>query len=150
MARTTGTKQKPARDIEAILIASVQEAVEIAQGKRAPARMYSMPMTARKVDVIPPPQFTSSKVYQVREQLGVSQAVMAKLLNVSAPAVRAWEQPKSKGKPSGAAARLLEIAAKHPQVVLGSMSVKPSARKQPASSRRGSMRAAPKQVRKRA
>jgi DNA-binding transcriptional regulator YiaG len=112
--------------------------------------MYSMPMTARKADVTPPPEFTPAKVYQVREQLGVSQAVMAKLLNVSAPAVRAWEQPKSKGKPSGAAARLLEIAAKHPQVVLGSMSAKPSSRKQPASSRRGSLSAALKRMRKRA
>ncbi|MGH7718576.1 MAG: helix-turn-helix domain-containing protein, partial [Gemmatimonadaceae bacterium] len=89
---------------------------------------YTMPMTVRKASVKAPPAFDRGKVYQVRERLGVSQAVMAKLMNVSAPTVRSWEQGGR--KPAGAAVRLLEIAATHPHVVLGAARARRSRRRQ--------------------
>lgn len=48
--------------------------------------------------------------------LGVSQQVFANLLGRSGAAVRAWELPNSGKEPDGAAARLLEIFERHPEI----------------------------------
>jgi putative transcriptional regulator len=51
------------------------------------------------------------------EKLKVSQAVFANYLKVSAKRVQAWEQ--GIGKPAGAALRLLRIARKNPDILVG-------------------------------
>lgn len=51
-----------------------------------------------------------------KEGFGVSQPIFAALLSVTASTVRAWEQGQK--SPSGAARRLLEIAAMAPDVVV--------------------------------
>lgn len=50
-------------------------------------------------------------------RFGVSQPVFAALLSVTVSTVRAWEQGQK--SPSGAARRLLEIAAMAPEVLVG-------------------------------
>jgi len=53
---------------------------------------------------------------KLRQQLNLSQAVFASVLNVSVKTVQAWEQGLR--QPSDAALKLLTIAKKHPEVLL--------------------------------
>lgn len=87
---------------------------------------------ARGLDLgtVPPPgslsfisrsRFSLSKnvhaeVAQLRHRLGLSQADFAKALGVSLSTVGLWEQGRR--RPDGASCRLLEIAAKHPEVLM--------------------------------
>ncbi len=48
--------------------------------------------------------------------MGLSQAVFARVLNASSDTVKAWEQGKR--QPDGMALTLLEIAERHPKVLL--------------------------------
>jgi len=52
-------------------------------------------------------QFTAGEVRQLREQLGYSRAVFAKMLGVSNKTIEAWEFGKS--TPCGSSSRLLEL-----------------------------------------
>lgn len=56
------------------------------------------------------------EIVAIRRQLNVSQTVFARLLNVPAVTAASWE--KGRRHPSGAAVRLLQIARKHPEVLL--------------------------------
>lgn len=67
------------------------------------------------VHVTPPPAWTKAEIRKVRGKHDFSQAAFAQLLNVSAATVRAWEQGHR--VPDGASARLLEIAARSPDVL---------------------------------
>lgn len=58
----------------------------------------------------------SSEVVAIRNALNVSQAVFARILNVPVVTEVSWE--KGRRSPSGAALRLLQIAKKHPGVLL--------------------------------
>ena len=53
---------------------------------------------------------------KLRQQLNLSQAVFASVLNGSVKTVQAWEQGLR--QPSYAALKLLTIAKKHPEVLL--------------------------------
>jgi len=56
--------------------------------------------------------------------LALSQTVFAKALNVSAETVRSWEQEKR--VPEGAALRLLQVADRHPEVILENVERRPA------------------------
>ncbi len=56
------------------------------------------------------------EIVKLRQQLNLSQAVFASVLNVSAKTVQAWEQGMR--QPSDAALKLLTIAKKHPEFLL--------------------------------
>jgi putative transcriptional regulator len=57
---------------------------------------------------LPPcPEFTATHVHQIRTNSHASQGVFAAYLNVGKTTVAAWEQGTK--KPSGAAAKLLEL-----------------------------------------
>jgi DNA-binding transcriptional regulator YiaG len=99
---------------EAMLIASAAQARQIARGERAPARMYTA--SARTIRVAEPRPYRRDDVMRVRQKLGVSQQVFANLLGRSGAAVRAWELPNSGKAPDGAAARLLEIFERYPEI----------------------------------
>jgi len=71
-------------------------------------------LTARRMDVDEPPHYDGERVRLVRERVNASQAVFARLLGVSAQAVRAWERDQA--TPSGAARRLLEVVEQFPGV----------------------------------
>jgi len=70
-------------------------------------------ITLRNFDArcLPPvPDFTNLQVIRIRRRAKVSQGVFAAFLNVGKSTVAAWEQGTK--KPSGPAARLLEIVSR--------------------------------------
>jgi putative transcriptional regulator len=104
------------KSIEERLLASARQALEITRGKRAPARAYSLPLlTARQASAVPAREYSADAIARLREQLGLSQAVFAEVLNVSPATVRSWEQEQR--TPDGAAVRMLQIAEDHPEVI---------------------------------
>ena len=102
------------------LIASLREAVQIERGQKRPARRRRVYVTARDVAVDPPHNYRAPKVLAIRKRLGLSQTVFATTLNVSPATVRAWEQGVR--VPDGASLRLLEIADRHPDILLENLS----------------------------
>jgi putative transcriptional regulator len=65
----------------------------------------------------PPPELSARDVAKIRSQnLHMSQGAFAKLLGVSVRVVQSWEQGDK--KPSGAARRLLQVAARDPKALL--------------------------------
>jgi DNA-binding transcriptional regulator YiaG len=72
--------------------------------------------SAKTIRVAEPRPYRREDVMRVRQKLGVSQQVFANLLGRSGAAVRAWELPNSGKAPDGAAARLLEIFERYPEI----------------------------------
>ena len=66
------------------------------------------------VDVAPV-TFDCEQIRQIWKRLGVSQAVFAKLLNVSLSSVRQWEQGKR--TPTGSTMVLLELLQREPHLL---------------------------------
>jgi len=64
----------------------------------------------------PPRQLSPAEIRAIRQSLNASQALFARLLNVSANAVESWEQGVR--RPRSAAVKLLDIAHNYPQVLL--------------------------------
>ncbi len=87
---------------------SLEQAIEHAQGKRNDLRTTTLPR--------PPKVLTKTEIAGIRSQINVSQAVFARMLNISVKTVQAWEQ--GKGRPSGASLKLLSIAKKHPKILM--------------------------------
>jgi putative transcriptional regulator len=54
---------------------------------------------------------------EVRTRLGLNQEAFARLLCISVKTLQNWEQGRR--EPTGAAMRLLQVADKHPEVLLG-------------------------------
>ena len=88
------------------LLASANEALEHAQGKRN-LRTTTLPL--------PPKALNGRAVKRVRASLHASQAVFARYLNVSTKLVQAWEADRR--TPEGPALVLLHIAARQPDVI---------------------------------
>ena len=101
-------------NFEAMLLASATQARQIARGEGAPAGVYTA--SAQTIRVVEPRPYRRDDVVRVRRKLGVSQQVFANLLGRSGAAVRAWELRNSGKEPDGAAARLLEIFERHPEI----------------------------------
>ncbi len=68
--------------------------------------------TIEKDEIIPAEK---AQVVAARAATGLSQAAFAKLLGVSVRTLQEWEQGRK--MPSGAAATLLKVAARHPEVL---------------------------------
>ena len=109
---------KVKRNVAALLVESMAQAVAIEAGSLAPARRHRQ--TVREATVVPPPRYSSARVRRVRESLGLSQPVFAKALNVSVGTVRGWEQGAR--TPDGPSRRLLEVVERHPKAILESVS----------------------------
>lgn len=114
-ARRTKRSTK-ASEFESKLIKSLQQAVAIKKGELAPGREYTLPRTAREATVAEPRPFNQADVIRIRKKLQLSQAVFAQVLGKSAPTVRSWEQGQK--SPDPAARRMLEIADRHPKILL--------------------------------
>jgi len=112
--RRRATGPVTSENFEAMLLASATQARQIARGERAPVRVYTA--SARTIRVSEPRPYRRDDVVRVRRKLGVSQQVFANLLGRSGAAVRAWELRNSGKEPDGAAARLLEIFERHPEI----------------------------------
>ncbi len=67
---------------------------------------------------LPPPvkPLTPSQVRSIRRKLNVSQPVFAAMMNIPTVTAASWE--RGRRRPTGAALRLLDIARKHPEVLL--------------------------------
>ena len=74
-------------------------------------------LTVRDVELRPPTPMGAKDVLAVRTRLRVSQAAFARILNVSPRTVQAWET--NARRPSDAALKLLSVARKHPEALLG-------------------------------
>jgi len=99
-----------------LLLESAAEAVEIHEGRAAPARVHSYPaLTARDVEVEAPPTLTAEEIRALRKQLQLSQEVFARLCNVSLYTDRSWEQGHR--VPDGAAVRLFQLIKRDPGLV---------------------------------
>jgi putative transcriptional regulator len=102
-------KKKHMRDEDfAELKLSLELALQHARGERHDLRTTVLPA--------PPKPMKKQEIVKLRQQLNLSQAVFASVLNVSVKTVQAWEQGLR--QPSDAALKLLTIAKKHPEVLL--------------------------------
>lgn len=75
--------------------------------------------TMREYDelcVPPVPEYTKAAIIKIRKSVHVSQGVLAAYLNTSQSTVQKWEAGTK--KPSGAAAKLLQVIEKHGLAVL--------------------------------
>lgn len=99
-----------------LLTEGLKEALAIERGEAAAARRVRRVATVRDARVEPPPAYGPRDVQVVRERMGLSQAVFAKVLNSSAETVKAWEQGKR--VPDGMALALLQVADRHPQALM--------------------------------
>jgi putative transcriptional regulator len=88
-------------DITDELIASLDEAADIMDGRVAPARVWN-----------PPP---AVDVRAIRARTGLTQSAFAKRFGFTAGAVREWEQGRR--QPEAAARVLLLVIASRPEVV---------------------------------
>jgi putative transcriptional regulator len=113
------------------LEAGLTEAIQAAKGE----------LTLRTVQVpAPPPEITAKEVTFLRTKSGMSQAVFARVLNVSTKTVQSWEQGER--RPSRAALRILQLFRENPRFVIGIAGIPANVRgrtarrvKNPASSR---------------
>ena len=90
------------------LIAGLEEALQHEKGAKK--------LRTSELEISEPARpWKKEQISQLRKQrFGVSQPIFASLLSVTASTVRAWEQGQK--SPSGAARRLLEVAAIAPEV----------------------------------
>lgn len=107
-------KRQEESSLGELMIQGAREALEHKQGRLAGVRVTRAKVTARRVDVVPPPEFGQEDVQRVRERLGLSQTVFADLIGASASTVRAWE--RGARQPSDMARRLLELAERQPEI----------------------------------
>ena len=76
-------------------------------------------LTRRTATMPLPPRvkpLTPSQVRSIRKKLNVSQPVFAAMMNIPTVTVASWE--RGRRKPTGAALRLLNIARRHPEVLV--------------------------------
>lgn len=91
------------------IAAGLEDAIAYRHGERQ--------LTVRDVELKPPPPMGAKEVLAVRARMRVSQAAFARILNVSPRTVQAWET--NARRPSDAALKLLAVAKKHPEALLG-------------------------------
>jgi putative transcriptional regulator len=103
------------KNIEHAVMESLRQAVAIHRGAAKPSRTFALPLTAREVQAVPAPSYSALKIAALRKRLGCSQPAFARILNVSLPTVRAWEQDQR--HPDGAAVRLLQLVEGEPTSV---------------------------------
>jgi putative transcriptional regulator len=73
-------------------------------------------LNLRTVEIPPaPPRFTAKKVLRLRKSARMSQAVFARLINVSPKTIQSWEQGQR--TPSQAAQRMLQVLQEKPDMV---------------------------------
>ncbi len=92
------------------IMESLGQARQHARGERHDLRTTRLELPAV------PKHLSSEEITGIRQRLNYSQAVFARVLNVSLKTVQGWEQGIR--EPSDAALKLLSIANKHPEVLL--------------------------------
>jgi len=91
------------------LVGSVEAFAHHLTGKqKLTLRTATMPLPVKSL--------TPSQVRSIRKKLNVSQTVFAAMMNIPTVTAASWE--RGRRKPTGAALRLLDIARKHPEVLV--------------------------------
>jgi putative transcriptional regulator len=85
----------------------LREMLDHAQGKTE--------LRSHSVAAKPPKAYSADEIKGIRSRLNMSQGFFAEVIGVSKKTVESWEY--GKGKPSGAAARLLSIAESDPDAL---------------------------------
>jgi len=88
-------------ELFAELVASLREGGSILRADQSPSRVFS----------IQPPEIKA-----IRDDFGLTQEQFAALMGISVRTLRNWEQGRR--MPEGPARVLLQVAAKHPEVLL--------------------------------
>lgn len=88
-------------ELFAELVASVREGGAIFRTEQSPSRVFS----------IQPPEIKA-----IRDDFGLTQEQFAALMGISVRTLRNWEQGRR--TPEGPARVLLQVAARHPEVLL--------------------------------
>jgi putative transcriptional regulator len=102
------TEKKKKVKMFSALKQSLNEALAYEQGKQGTLRVNELPP--------PPKPLSPGQIRAIRLSFNVSQAVFARIINVSPNAVESWEQGAR--HPREATLKLLTIAHKHPEVLL--------------------------------
>jgi len=92
------------------LVASVREGGKFLRGKAKPARSFTVEVP---------------NVKKIRSSYKLSQPEFAALMGISVKTLQNWEQGRR--APEGAARVLLQVAAKHPEVIWDVVKVKSTA-----------------------
>ena len=87
---------------------ALEDVRDYRQGKRTDLRVTELPG--------PPKRIAPAEIRRIRRSLKASQTLFAVYLNVSANAVRSWEQGTR--RPQHAALKLLAIAKRNPRALL--------------------------------
>jgi putative transcriptional regulator len=94
-------------EISESITRGLQEMLEHAKGKTELSSHY--------ISTNPPRVFTPEEIRRIRDTLHMSQSFFAGVIGVSKKTVESWEY--GRGKPSGAAARVLTIADEDPEAL---------------------------------
>jgi len=94
-------------EVSKSIMRGLQEMLEHAEGKTE--------LKSRYVAATPPKKYTADEIRQIRDRLKMSQGFFADVIGVSKKTVESWEY--GRGKPSGAAARMLSIAEVDPEAL---------------------------------
>ncbi len=107
---------KKSRNIGDELIQGLSDVIDHLEGK------ITLKTTTVKIPDLPP-QMSKSEIKRIRTKvLNMSQGAFAAYLGVSPTVIQSWEQGQK--KPSGAARRLLQVAATNPDALLKAASSK--------------------------
>lgn len=82
----------------------IKQAIEYEKG--------NLPAKKTVLSVLPLDTFTALEIKQIRKQTGLTQALFAKYMGVSAKTVEAWESGRN--HPDGVSCRLLSITKQNP------------------------------------
>lgn len=109
------------RNIGDEIIEGLADAIAHAEGK------ITLKTTTVEIPDLPP-EMSKAEISRIRTKvLNMSQGAFAAYLGVSPTVVQSWEQGQK--KPSGAARRLLQVAATDPEALLKAASSKRSGKK---------------------
>lgn len=107
MTSKTSVRPKPAAD--RILLEMMETAADLSRH----GLLTKEDMAEMSVLCAAPPVYTPRKVADIRTRKArMSQSVFANVLNVTVSAVQKWESPGSGKRPTGAAAKLLQVIEK--------------------------------------
>ena len=94
-------------EVSESIMRGLQEMLDHTKGK--------IELKSHYVSAKPPQEFTPDEIRGIRDRLHMSQGFFADVIGVSKKTVESWEY--GRGKPSGAAARVLTIADKDPDAL---------------------------------
>jgi len=94
-------------EVSESVMRGLREMLDHSQGK--------VELRSHYVTASPPKEYTADEIREIRGNLNMSQGFFAEVIGVSKKTVESWEY--GRGRPGGAAARVLFIAEKDPDAL---------------------------------